>query len=131
MLLKTIDDRDDVQRKEGSERPMEQRTEENADLVEDLIISQEDQPGTHYSKREITDLTDIPKSSVARIANKDLDIQGFRKIKGQKLEEVDREKLVIRSKRLLRRLTKANLARTFFSDEKLFKLQTPMNTQYN
>ena len=40
-------------------------------------------------------LTSIPKSSVDRISNKDLDLEGFRKIKGQKLDKVDREKVLL------------------------------------
>ena len=130
-LLEKIDKDKHVERKKGSGRPRAQRTKKNEELVQDLILSQEDQPGTHYSKREIADLTDIPKSSVDRIANRDMDVQGFRKIKGQKLDKVNRIKRVARSKRLLWKLTKANIERTFFSDKKLFKLQTPMNTQNN
>lgn len=48
------------------------------------------QPGTHNSKRKIVTLTDIPKS-LDRIANMDLDLQGYCKIKGQKLSKVDKQ----------------------------------------
>ena len=40
-------------------------------------------------------MTDIPKSSVDRIANMDLDLQDYRKIKGQKLGRIDKQKGII------------------------------------
>ena len=46
-LLKKIDDIGDVARKEGSGQPKCERTEENIKLVEEMILSQEDQAGTH------------------------------------------------------------------------------------
>ena len=100
--------------------------EENKKVVEQLILSQEDQPGTHYSKRDIFDLTGISKSSVDRISNKNLDLKGFRKIKGEKMNKVDRETRVVRCKKMLRRLTKAKLTQTFFTAEK----QGSSTTQY-
>lgn len=130
-LLRKIDETGTIERSKGSGRKRTQRTEENMAKVAELILSQEEQPGSHYSKREISDLTGISKSSVDRISSLDLNLQGFRKIKGQKLEAMDREKRVKRSKTLLRFFTKEKLSRTFFTDEKLFKLQSPLNTQNN
>jgi len=42
-----------VDRRVGSGRPRSARTEENIDLVDDLIVSQEDKPQTHKTVREI------------------------------------------------------------------------------
>ena len=56
--------------------------EENMVVVVELILSQKNQLGTYCSKREIADLTDIPKSPLDRIANMHMDLQGFHKIKG-------------------------------------------------
>lgn len=69
-LLRRIDSTGSVERRKGSGRKRTARTEENTDMVNELILSQEDQPGTHYSKRDIADITGIPKSSVDRIARK-------------------------------------------------------------
>ena len=53
-------------RKEGSGRPVTATTEENGDLVEQLICSQEE-PGTHKSPQEIAPLIGISRSSVKRL----------------------------------------------------------------
>ena len=42
-LLKKIDKTGEVFRKEGPERPKSVRTEENIKLVEEMILSQDDQ----------------------------------------------------------------------------------------
>ena len=45
------------------------------------------------------------------------------------MSDADKLKRVIRGKRLLRFLTVANINKTFFTDEKLVKLNQPGNTQ--
>ena len=52
-LLNKIDDTGDTKRKQGSERPQMSRSDANIDTVEKLILSQENDPGTHISLREI------------------------------------------------------------------------------
>jgi len=42
-----------MKRRPDSGRPRTITTEENEDLVEDLICSQEDTPGSHLSSREL------------------------------------------------------------------------------
>jgi len=49
-----------VDRCVGSGRPRSARTEENIDLVDDLIASQEDKPQTHRTVQEIAHKTGIP-----------------------------------------------------------------------
>jgi len=51
----------------SSGRPRSARTDKNTDQVNDMVLSQEDQPWTHSTVREIPRGTDIPKSSVVRI----------------------------------------------------------------
>ena len=88
-LLVRTDGTGEMTRKKTSRYKKEQLTKGNMAVVKELILSQEIQPGAHYSKREITNLTDIPKSSVDGIANIDLDLQGYSKVKRQKLSEID------------------------------------------
>ena len=52
-LIKKIDETGDTKRKQGSGRPRSVRTADNVAKVEELISSQEDQPGTSKSPREI------------------------------------------------------------------------------
>ena len=61
------------------------RTPENVDTVNDLVLSQEDAPGTHRSVREITRETGIPTSSVVRIIHRDLKLNCVKKKRAQQL----------------------------------------------
>ena len=91
-LVKKIDETGEVKRQEGSGRPRSVRTEENIESVEELILSQEDNPGTHSSPTEISLELGIPRSSVYRIIDEELDLRPLRKQKVQKLSEADMEK---------------------------------------
>lgn len=130
-LLRRIDERGTTERQAGSGRPRSARSEENIQVVRDEIVSQEDAPGTHATPSEIAKHMDISESSVRRIAREDLNLKPFKLLKGQKLTALNEEKRVERSRKLLRHLPIARLERTFFSDEKLFKVSEPLNNQNN
>jgi len=69
-LFKKFRDMGTVDRRQGSDRPRSARTDENIDQVNDIVLSQQDQPRTHSTMstvREISRKTDIPKLSVVRI----------------------------------------------------------------
>ena len=65
--------------------------------------------------------------SVWRIAKKDLHLNSFKRIQGQVLNDAAREKRLTRSKQLLRRCTVPLTKRIFFTDEKVFYLDPPVN----
>src|SRR3984885_5647356 len=98
-------------------------------MVEELISSQEGQPGTSKSPREIERQTGISRSTVQRIAKFDLQLKVFRRREVQLLTHADNVKRLAACKRLSRQLTVAKLARTWFTDEKIFTVQTPANSQ--
>ena len=52
-LLKRIKQTNSIERKQGSGRPKSSCTQENIEIVEDFILSDEDKPGTHLSQRKI------------------------------------------------------------------------------
>jgi transposase len=116
-----------IQRKKGSGRPKAARCAENIEKVESLICSQEDQPGTHKSTRQIAAELNIGHMSVWRIAKRDLALSSFRRISGQVLNDATKTKRLKRCKQLLRRITVRKLKRTFFTDEKVFYLDPPAN----
>ena len=71
--LKTICRRIDqeglaVERKPGSSRPKTARSAENIVKVRDLICSQEEEPGTSKSIRQVAAEVGMSKTSVANIA---------------------------------------------------------------
>ena len=121
-LLKKIDDTGGIERKEGSGRPRSARTEENIEMVDELICSQEEKPGTHMTPASIAmHLGDVSESSVRRMVKKDLKLRPLKKIKCQALTEINREKRVERCSKLLRVYSKPVLDTAFFSDEKSLK----------
>ena len=65
-LLKKFRDTGTVDKHQGSDRRRSARTDENIDQVNDIVLSQEDQPQTHSTVREISWKTGIPKSAVVR-----------------------------------------------------------------
>jgi len=68
-LLKKFTDTGTVDRRQGSGRPRSACTDENIDQVNDMVLSQEEQPRTHSTVREISRGTGIPKSSVRIVKN--------------------------------------------------------------
>ena len=127
-LIRKIDVTGSVGRLRGSGRPKSARTEENIEIVEELVQSQEE-PGTHKSPREIERETGISRSTVRRIAKNDLQLNQFKRVKGQKLLTMDEKKRRKRVPLLLKKITKKTLSKTFFTDEKIFTVDTPRNTQ--
>jgi len=67
------------------------RSELNIQNVTDLICSQEDAPGTGKSQREIEKETGISRSSVRRIAQRDLQLRVFERKKAHLLSDADRK----------------------------------------
>ena len=130
-LLMRIDRTNTIERKKGSGRPVSACTDENVDTVHGLILSQEDNPGTHLSQRKISRSIGISRSSVQKISSKILKLKSFRKVKCPGLTEDRKEKRRKRCRKLLQRLQSFNLSRTFFTDEKIFSIEGPTNTQNN
>ena len=128
-MLKKIDETGDFKRREGSGRPKSSRTENSINAVKELISSQEDKPGTHATPNEISKLMDIPRTSIRRIIAEDLKLQPFKKIKGQRIDTMTKQKRIERCPNLLRVFTKQVLETAFFSDEKIFKVTQLLNVQ--
>ena len=105
------------------------RTLENIERVEELICSQNSNPGTSESPREIEHATGISRSTVRRIAKHDLNLQVYRGREVQKLSDGDSRKRFAACKRLKQRMIDEKIDRTWFTDEKIFTVQTPTNTQ--
>jgi len=70
-LLRKIDTMNSLSLKAGSGRPRTIRTEQNINCVAELIYSQEDNPESNKSPRDIEKLTGISRSSVRRVVGLD------------------------------------------------------------
>ena len=93
----------EITRRKGSGRPKSARTEENIEDVEGLILSQEDQPGTHQTPRQIARQLNICHQSVRNITDKDLELNVFKKMVVHKISAPNRAKRKIRAADLRRK----------------------------
>jgi transposase len=75
--VKKIKETGSTDRKKGSERPRTATTHENREYVEEVIVSQEDEPGCHKSQRKITSELNVSRRSVQGIA-KELRLKAFK-----------------------------------------------------
>ena len=91
-LLKKIDSGESIERKPGSGRPRTVRTDENINVIDELSSSQEKTPNTHLSQREISNFTEINRSSVQRAIAKDLKKKAFRRVKTPQLNANQRQR---------------------------------------
>ena len=90
---------------------------------------QTDKPGSSKSPRDIEKLTGISRSSVRRIAKRDLQLHVFRREKAHLLSDSDRQKRVKCCRTLLRSRRLQTVDKVRFSDEKIVTVQQPINTQ--
>ena len=115
----------DTKRKQGSRRPQTSPSNVNINTVENLTLSQGSDPGIHLGiklswKQEYHKHLFIGLQNLTMVSNKQMYKQSTRE---------DEKKRTEREKRLLRYITLASLEKTFFTDEKIFKLQAPNNKQ--
>ena len=116
-----------VDRKPGSGRPRSGRTDENIAAVDDLAQSQEDAQKSHKSSRQISRQTDLSQSTVCRIIHEDLGLKCLKRRQAQLLSEANRTARLTRSKQLLRKYPSYGVDFIWFTDEKVFTVQPPMN----
>ena len=128
-LLKNITATGSSDRKPSSGRPKSCRMDENIAAVEDLVMSQDSQPGTHRSLNEIALEVGVSKATVHRIVHKDLNLKCLKKIQAQELTAANKLTRLVRAKQLLRDYSQANVHFIWFTDEKLFTVAAPKNTQ--
>ena len=129
-LIKKFKEDGNMDRRKGSGRPRSARTEENERLVEEMICSQEDEPGTHVTPRNIATELQISHTSVRRIV-KDKGYSQFKRLKTPQMNDATRKRRVDRAAGLVQKF-KSNprlIERAVFQDESDFPLQVPLNTQ--
>jgi len=69
-------------------------------FVEDLVLSQEDKPGSHRTVRQIAQEIEIPKSTVFDIIHKDLKLKCCKKKRAQDLTEANKLSRLMCAKQL-------------------------------
>ena len=128
-LVRKTDKTSSISRKVNSGRKRTVRTTPNIERLAELICSQEGNPGSSKSPKEIQKLTGISHISVRQIGKRDLQLKVFRRKKAHLLSDSGREKRVKCCKTLLARRCLQTVDKVLFSDEKIFTVQPPINTQ--
>jgi hypothetical protein len=129
-LIKKIELTGSAARISGSGRPRTVRTTGNVLLVKNLICSPINSSRIHKSPREIERETGISRSSVSRIVKLDLKLKVFKRIPVQLLSEANKLKRLTCCQQLLDHFpSDRSVRRVWFTDEKLFHLSTPVNSQ--
>ena len=78
-LIKNIDEYGSADRRPGSGWCRTARTDDNIAVVQELVMSQDSQPGTHRSLSEIASEVGVSKATVHRIVHRDLALNAWRK----------------------------------------------------
>lgn len=128
-VIRNIEATGSADRKVGSGKMRSARTMENIAIVDEMILSQEDQPGTHRTIRQIERDTGIAKSSVNEIIHQDLALKCFKKKQAQELTVGNKLTRLTRCKQLIKKYPKAMTGFIWFTDEKLFTVAPPVNLQ--
>lgn len=134
-LIRRSEERGTTARKTGSGRPRSSLTAARVQRVGALSCSQEDQPGTHLSEREVgfrmsTRTFRMAKSSVHR-AKKQLGLRSFAKFKVHLLNERQKQNREQRCRDLLngKLATDEAIASVLWTDEKIFTGEAAYNSR--
>jgi len=128
-LIKKIDDTGSTAHATGAGRPRTARCDDNIQHVEQLALSQEDKPGTHSTQREIARELGISQPTVQRILKKDLRFRCFKKRRATELTEANKLSRLQRARQLLQKYPASLVNFIVFTDEKVFTVSRPSNTQ--
>ena len=131
-LVKGIKERGTTDRKKGSGRPVTATTDENCEIVEELICSQEGEAGTHDPPTKIAEKLGVSRSSVQRMFKK-REMNQSKRVSEPHRDEGALERRRSRAENLVTRFEKNSRAveKLVFQDEKDFPLQVPLNRQNN
>jgi len=130
-LIKQIDTTGSADKKKNPGRKRNIRTAPNVNAVEELVLSQEEAPGTHRSTRQIAREAGISQRSVLRIIHKDLKLKCFKRKRAQELTEANKLTRLTRAKQLLNKYPESLVNSIWFTDEKFFTVAAPVNLQNN
>lgn len=126
--IKRIKETGSTDRKPGSGRHRTATTEDNKTRVEELIASQEDQPGSHKSQRQIAHDLNISRGSVQNITKK-LHLKAFKRIRVSRRDTNVKQKRKTRSRNLNDKYSVTDIKRIVFTDEKDFTYEVARNRQ--
>lgn len=129
-FLKHYRENGTVQIKGGRGRKRSGRSQVNIQRVRQIV--ENNNPSDVTSARKISRITTIKRTTVQRILKSDLNLKVYKKVYCQKLTIENKRRRKIRCQQLLRRFrSREDISKIWFSDEKVFFLRQPKNTQNN
>ena len=128
-LLRKFRETGSLDRRTGSGQPRTSRSCDNVSAVEELAQSQESKPHTHLSSRKIARRLKISQTTVLRIIHDDLSLKCLKRRRAQELTAANCAARLDRSKKLSNRFSASDIDFMWFSDEKIFTVETPRNAQ--
>ena len=130
-LCNRIDKFGTIDRRPGSGRPRSATTDENQEIVDELICSQEE-PGTHTHPQTIADDMNVSYASVQRMVKRSKTNQ-FKRVSTPQMDDACRTRRVDRASGLALKFgnNPRMIERAVFQDESNFSLQIPTNRQNN
>ena len=118
-----------MDRRAGSGRQQTITTKEKENLTENLICSQEDNPGSHMSLRVVEKNTSISCTSVMRMIKR-RGLKQFKRLKITMMSSGAQERQTKRGRALADRFTKIHFVeKCVWQTEKDFTLDVPLNSQ--
>ena len=118
-----------MDRRAGSGRQQTITTKEKENLTENLICSQEDNPGSHMSLRVVEKNTSISCTSVLRMIKR-RGLKQFKRLKITMMSSGAQERQTKRGIALADRFTKIHFVeKCVWQNEKDFILDVPLNSQ--
>ena len=129
-LLKRFKDSSTMNKKEGSGQSMSVTTEENNNLIEELICSQEEASHSHLAPRTISEQVGISCSSIRRMAKK-RNFPQLERVKTPEMNDGCRNRRYAHVIALAEKLERnaRMIENTVWQDEKEFALDVPINLQ--
>ena len=128
-LIRKIDTTGTVARRPGSGRRRTVCTVDNINDIEALVLSQDDKPQTHRMQRQIAHELGISQQSVSNIVKRDLHLKCLKKQRAHELTEANMLARLNHSRSLLRRYPAGMVNFIWFTDEKIFTVVAPSNSQ--
>jgi hypothetical protein len=100
----------------------------NLQLIRKFSLSQEGHPNTHLTQRKLARKLHISRASIYR-AHRFLGMKCFTKVPVHELNPQQKLQRLEKSRILLRHYSKERISRMVFTDEKMFELNAPRNSQ--
>ena len=126
-LIKKIKETGLTEYHKGSGRPVTATTGENASIFEELVCSQDNEPGTH----ETNHTSDINQQIISSLLGQEKESHCYKRLKTPQMNSACHKRRAECAGKFLQHFSIHSLRRLVFQDEKDFSLQVPANRQNN